>query len=167
MIEEDASIFREQQKFSPWLRSVLVFSVPITVAVLVFAGATQGIIGQPSFILSSLAGIVLMLAIAGLFWNLRLETEVRADGLYVRFFPFHLRCRKFTPQELSEHYARQYRPLLEYGGWGIKYGRKGKAYNVSGNRGVQLVFKDGKQLLIGSQRAEELAEAISSIAITP
>jgi TATA-box binding protein (TBP) (component of TFIID and TFIIIB) len=57
--------------------------------------------------------------------------------------------------------------LLEYGGWGIKYGRKGKAYNVSGNRGVQLVFKDGKQLLIGSQRAEELAEAISSIAITP
>jgi len=29
--------------------------------------------------------------------------------------------------------------------------------------GVQLVFKSGKQLLIGSQRAEELKEAIRSI----
>jgi hypothetical protein len=40
---------------------------------------------------------------------------------------------------------------MEYGGWGIKYGKMGKAYNVSGNRGVQLEFTDGKRLLIGSQ----------------
>jgi hypothetical protein len=163
MIEENDSIFREQQKFSPWLRTGVFFSVAITVAVLAFAEARQGMIGQPSSILSLLAGILLMLAITALFWNLRLETEVRADGLYVRFFPFHLRYKKFTPQELSEHYARQYRPLLEYGGWGIKYGRKGWAYNVSGNMGVQLVFKNGKKLLIGSQKAQELAEAMNSI----
>ena len=35
------------------------------------------------------------------------------------------------------------------------------AYNVSGNRGVQPVFSNGKRLLIGSQRPDELAAAIS------
>jgi len=38
-----------------------------------------------------------------------------------------------------------------------------RAYNMSGNQGVQLVFKNGKKLLIGSQKADELAEAIRSI----
>ncbi len=42
----------------------------------------------------------------------------------------------------------------------MKYGRAGKAYNVSGNRGVQLKLSSGKGLLIGSQRPEELAQAI-------
>jgi len=37
----------------------------------------------------------------------------------------------------------------------------GKAYNVSGNRGVQLEFTDGKCLLIGSQKPEQLDSAIT------
>jgi hypothetical protein len=36
----------------------------------------------------------------------------------------------------------------------------GLAYNVSGNRGVQLELVNGKSILIGSQRAGELALAI-------
>lgn len=31
---------------------------------------------------------------------------------------------------------------------------------VSGNLGIQLVFKDGKRLLIGSQYPQQLVEAI-------
>ncbi len=101
---------------------------------------------------------------SGVFWFLKLETEVRRDGLYVRYYPFHIQFKKFGADDLSEYYARKYRPIWEYGGWGIRcsFG-KGKAYNVSGNKGVQLVFKNGKRLLIGSQRVEELEEAIRSI----
>jgi hypothetical protein len=58
--------------------------------------------------------------------------------------------------------ARTYRPILEYGGWGIRYSpfAKGWAYNVSGNQGVQLELASGKRILIGPQRAEELARAV-------
>jgi hypothetical protein len=52
--------------------------------------------------------------------------------------------------------------MREYGGWGVKYGWAGKAYNISGNRGVQLKLSNGKGLLIGSQRPEELAQAIQA-----
>jgi hypothetical protein len=36
------------------------------------------------------------------------------------------------------------------------------AYNVSGDRGVQIELLNGKRLLIGSQRAEELWQAIQA-----
>jgi hypothetical protein len=94
-----------------------------------------------------------------IFYILRLETEVRYDGLYVRFYPLTSKTINFTEIVYCE--ARTYHPIKEYGGWGIRYGwKRGKAYNVSGNRGVQLEFQNGKKLLIGSQRPEELAQAI-------
>jgi hypothetical protein len=164
--DENAVIFREVQKFGRWLRWVLVFSMPVTGAVVVFAGAIEGVITEPSFIFASVAWILGMVGIMAFFLALKLETEVRPDGLYVRFFPYHTRYKKFTGQDLGQYYARQYRPLREYGGWGIRFGPKGWAYNVSGNGGVQLILRSGKKLLIGSQRAQELAEAINSIMTT-
>ena len=85
---------------------------------------------------------------------------VREDGLFVRFSPFHRREKALGPSHLLRWHAREYRALREYGGWGIRYGAAGKAYNVSGNRGVQLEYSDGQRLLIGSQRPEELCRAI-------
>jgi hypothetical protein len=98
-----------------------------------------------------------------LLWIGRLEIEVRPDAVLVRFFPFHLHWRRLPAQELSECYARRYSPLWEYGGWGIRYGWSGWAYNLRGHEGVQLVFKNGRKLLLGSQQPQELAAAIRSI----
>jgi len=92
----------------------------------------------------------------------KLVTEVRDDGIYVRYFPLHRRFRRIAFKELKGYKVRSYRPILEYGGWGIRFGLGGKAYNVSGNRGVQLGLLDGKPLLIGSQGPEELLRAIQA-----
>jgi hypothetical protein len=80
--------------------------------------------------------------------------------LYICFFPFHLSFKKMPFIQIKKYEARTYSPLGEYGGWGIRYGFEGKAYNVSGNRGVQLELVNGKRLLIGSQSPEELVKAI-------
>tara|TARA_B100001750_G_scaffold203907_1_gene179983 strand:+ start:4611 stop:4832 length:222 start_codon:yes stop_codon:yes gene_type:complete len=55
-----------------------------------------------------------------------------------------------------------YRPIRDYGGWGIRYGSKGKAYNVSGNQGVLLEFTKSKPILIGSQKPQDLSTAINT-----
>ncbi|UCG83978.1 MAG: hypothetical protein JSW38_03940 [Dehalococcoidia bacterium] len=94
------------------------------------------------------------------FYIVNLTTEVRGDGLYYRFFPFHLTFRKISGEDIRSCEARTYSPLREYGGCGIRWGAKGRAYNVGGNRGVQLELSNGSRILIGSQRSEELAEAI-------
>ena len=90
----------------------------------------------------------------------KLRTEVREDGLYVQFFPFHLRFHKIILDQVKSAETRVYKPIREYGGWGIRYGKRGKAYNVSGNVGLQLEFNNSIGLLIGSQRADELLEAL-------
>ena len=95
-----------------------------------------------------------------LFYLAKLTTEVRSDGLYVRYFPFHLSFRKTPLDDLAKYEVRTYSALRDYGGWGIRHGWKGKAYNVRGNRGVQLELRKGGRVLIGSQKPEELAEAI-------
>jgi hypothetical protein len=96
---------------------------------------------------------------AVLMYTMKLSVRLDDHGLHVRFFP--LVKRDIPLEEIARWETRTYRPLLEYGGWGIRCGWKGMAYNVSGNRGVQLEFSNGKRLLIGSKRPEELAAAIS------
>ena len=93
----------------------------------------------------------------------RLETRIDKDGIYVRFFPFQFIRKKFAWAEISKLYLRQYRPIVEYGGWGIRCGGNGKAYNVSGNMGVQLEFISGEKLLIGTNKPKELTETLISM----
>lgn len=169
MAEKNDLIFREVQAFSLWLRLLLVLSMALAVAISGFA--LRETITQPKTpnvfvpILLTAVAMAIPIAAAILFLIIKLETEVRSDGLYVRFYPIHIRYKKFTADNLQQYYTRRYRPILEYGGWGIRYSftKKGKAYNISGNKGVQLVLKNGKKLLIGSQRPDELVAAIDQM----
>jgi len=97
-----------------------------------------------------------------LFYSAGLTTEVRGDGIHIRYVPFHRKLRTMPLEAIQSYEARTYRPLKEYGGWGIRHGAGGKAYNVSGNRGVQLVLLSGRKILLGSQKPEELVQAIDS-----
>ncbi len=167
MDEQSDVIFREEQKFSKWIYWLICVMIIVSLVAVVFAVKEESAKGNPpntGEFFWLIVGIIIPIIIAALFAFLKLETQVRNDGLYIRFFPFHIRFKKFPWEDLSEAYARQYRPLWEYGGWGIRYSiRFGKAYNTRGNEGVQLVFNNGKKLLIGSQNAQELEEAIQSI----
>jgi len=158
-------VFREVQQWNPLLRWSLVLLMLVSVAATVAAASVR--IRDSSeltpIFLSIACGVFIPLGVGLLVWIHRLETEVRPDGLFVRYFPFHIHWRQFRPQELSEFHARKYRPIREYGGWGIRYGSKGWAYNADGNEGVQLVFTNGKRLLIGSKKPYELESAIRSI----
>ena len=96
-------------------------------------------------------------------YNTGLDTEVRESGVYIRFRPFHWKWVVFGCDNIQTVEATVYSPLRDYGGWGIRYGRKGKAYNVSGNKGVLLTLTDGENLLIGSKNHEVLCSAITGI----
>jgi len=152
------ALFEETQRLlsNPWALLGAIGAVVGSGSVLLAMGSLGGPI-PPGGIL----GLVVGVGVAGLLGVGRLRTEVRPDGLYVRFVPF-TRQHRFSWDEIVSAEARRYRPLLEYGGWGVRWSRSGKAYNVSGNRGVQLELAGGKKLLIGSQRPQALAMAIAS-----
>lgn len=91
----------------------------------------------------------------------KLDVTVSAEAVDIYFRPL---TRRVIPVDQIAHFrARTYSPLGEYGGWGLRGLGHNRAYNISGNQGVELVLMDGRIVLIGSRRAEELAEAIESV----
>ncbi len=121
-------------------------------------GSTAGEDSDPMQMGGMVIGIALNIALVALFLFANLKTEMTTAGISVRFFPFHLSAKHFSWDEISKAEVRRYDPLSEYGGWGIKgaFFSNGKAYNVSGNMGLQLEFNDGKRLLIGTQKPDEI-----------
>ena len=95
-----------------------------------------------------------------LFISAKLITEVRKDGIYIKLFPLQWNFNIIAFRDLTRYYTITYKPISEYGGWGIRVGRKGMAYNMSGNKGVHMEFFNNRRLLIGSRRPEELFQAI-------
>ncbi len=104
-----------------------------------------------------------ILFVIGLFlWCCRLDVRVEQSGLDVRYFPF-LR-RHYGLDEIRGWKAVTYRPLSDYGGWGIRRSWRGNgwAYTVGGNQGVLLDLSSRKRpLLVGSAEPEALATAIA------
>ena len=157
-------LFREVQYFrQPWLW-LLVLGVS---GVTLYAMVQQIFLGKPfGNNPASDAVLIVIVVIFGLclpllFYFLSLKTEIRSDGLYYRFFPFHLSVQRISLEDLRSFEARTYSPLKDYGGWGIRWGSSGKAYNVAGNQGVQLELANGGNVMIGSKRPHEFAEALA------
>lgn len=89
-------------------------------------------------------------------FSLRLETVVEDRTLRYRFFPLHPGWKEIPLEHVAGAVAVTYRPFREYGGWGIRFGRQGIAYTVSGDRGVLVRLRNGRSFLLGSRRAESL-----------
>jgi hypothetical protein len=157
------ALFREVQRF----RAVWIWCIVLLISGMMWVAAVQQIGFQKSFgenpMTDSMLWVFWLLFGIGLpvlFLFCNLTSEVREDGLYIRFTPFHRSFHKIGFDDLEQFKAVIYRPIKDYGGWGIRYGSKGKAYNVSGSRGVLLTMKNGKRLLLGSQRPDELCQWI-------
>lgn len=88
----------------------------------------------------------------------RLDVEVYTDRVRVRWFP--LADRTIVLSHVVGVEAVEYRPIWEYGGWGIRGSKRRRAYSMSGNRGVLLSLYDGSTVLIGTDDADRLAGAI-------
>ena len=151
-------MYTETQRFTQWwLWLILIASWIFLISTLVTTPAQSTI----SYIISFGLGMLLPV----LFWQMRLITRITEEGIYVRFIPFHFKEKFFPWETITASYVRTYSPLKEYGGWGIKYGFNGQGlvYNVAGNVGLQLQFKEGEAILIGTQKGEEIKQVLAAL----
>lgn len=146
-------LFEESQRASG-----LVIGAVVLVLAIIWAGLMWkfGCRGRLCLYLGgSTAFVVLLLAI------LHMHTAVDRDGVTVRmFFVYET---KIAASRITTATAEEYAPIGEFGGWGLRFGADGRAYTVRGDAGVRLTLTDGKKVLIGSQRPQELEAAIKSV----
>ncbi len=150
--------FTETQKFKQWWIWLLLVAINLLFA---YGLYQQVYLGKPfgsnpgsdvSLVIFSTVSLLLTL----LFLLFRLDTRIDEQGVSYRFFPFQLKYKQKKWSEIKKAYIRKYKPILEYGGWGMRFG----AYNVSGNIGLQLELHGGDELLIGTRKPEEMEKAV-------
>jgi hypothetical protein len=153
-------LYEEVQTFGQrWLHQFLKLSTAVLLgcnALLLLTGTAE----KEGLTTTLLTGTFIIIVVSLLLYSTKLITQIRADGIYVRYPPLQPAFTVCTWDTIAQVYIRKYNPLLEYGGWGIRYSPQGKAYNVSGNTGLQILFKDGTKLLIGTADAESLARIL-------
>lgn len=104
--------------------------------------------------------IVLFVIFGLLFPYFMLKTalilQVRPDGFYFRYYPFHLRFHKVSWLDIKEAELITFSPVRDFGGYGIKYARGAKIYVAKGNKGLKITPLTGRQLIFSSDNPEML-----------
>lgn len=143
--------FRETQRFGqPWLWALLAASALLSLVALARGTRSRRTVARE---------LVTTVGVAFLLRTARLTTEVRDDGLYLKFEPFHRAFRRVPFDEVADFEVAGY-SLLRYGGWGLRWTPRRVAYTVSGRSGVMFEREDGRSLYVGSDRPDELVGAV-------
>jgi hypothetical protein len=159
-----APVYHEEQHFKqPWLWMLVLIPAALAWWPLIqqiIGGKPVGQHPAPDWLVVVL-WLLIGIGLPVLFGVMALFIDVTADSVLIRYRPFFSRVIPLT--DVAQVEARTYDAIKEYGGWGVKGWSKEKmVYNVSGNRGAELTLKDGRRLMLGSQRADELAAGIES-----
>jgi len=159
--------YKEEQKFNQfWIWLLVIFLTGIWLWQLiqqVFMGIPFGNNPTPDYVVW-LIGLFPLLVIA-LFRLLTLETVINKEGVHYRFRPFQRKARVIKPEDIASFEVKRYKPLKEYGGWGIRtgFGKKSSAYNVSGNQGALFHLKNGKRFMLGTQNPASIRSALEKL----
>ena len=160
-------VFKEEQRFTqPWLHLLLAVSFIVPLVLI-----TNEVIEKGWKDTDARVGfVVVVLSVVltyGFILSLKLRTRIDELGIKFRFLPFHLSTKHIAWSELKTAYVRKYEPITEYGGWGMKGGKlwnksKGVSYTTKGTTGIQLELKNGKKILLGTQRMEEARQVLQT-----
>jgi hypothetical protein len=165
-------LYREEQKHStPWIFLVII---PVIAIVIFFAkynewdGGTMEINQMDDLLGLAILGGILFIMMTGLtilFYSMKLTTNIRTDGISIKYYPFMGKERFYSRVQIKKYEVRKFNPKREYGGHGLKKGRRrsGKSYTVSGRLGLQLYLNNGDKVLIGTRRKEAISYAMEKM----
>jgi hypothetical protein len=152
-------VYEEHQLFARWVYVLGIAIAFIGTGSMIWAWRTgNGTAPPPEFIVFF---VTLSLYV---FDGLTMRTKVDSDGVRVRVgYPIPTFWKRFGIDAIREARAVTYRPLMNAGGWGLRFGwfegRFTIFWTARGNRGV-LIETANRRYIIGSQDPERLHAAI-------
>jgi len=166
-------LFKEEQRFNQWWLWLIIISATLISTVPFMIGIyTQEVLGKPwgnnpgstvLLVFVLILDLVLMLGIIWLFLKMSLQVEISEGGLHYKFPPLLVKWETIAKEEIGSFTVRTYRPVSEFGGWGIKGSSRKKAFNISGNIGLELVLKNGRKVLFGTQKSQAIKYAMEKM----
>ncbi len=164
-IDKDVLFFEKQ-----YFRQIALWVALIGLNLLFIYGLFQQVLEGKKFGQNPMTNLELELStflivmLTLLFKISHLDTAIKKDAIYTRFFPFQLKYKKYPFSSMKAVKVCKYRPILDYGGWGLRVSITGKrAMNISGDKGIQLFFNNGMRLLIGTNKPQDAIKALMHV----
>ena len=154
--------FHEKQKFTQWWLWLLLIAISVLPFIgiffshLIFPESDAENISDSS---TTIIFAVTMVLVIILFLLMTLKTDIDQKAIKMSFFPFVKKRIEWKDVKKAE--------VINYGfvgGWGIRlFTNYGTVYNTSGNKGLALELQNGKRLVIGTQKEQELSRIVKNI----
>lgn len=157
-------VFVESQKFDQWWMRLLLLGVLFLAIGPLLLLNDLSELGQNELLIVGITFAIMAAISVFILFVLTLKTKIDDQGVHVHFYPFKRSPRLIKWDDITKIYTRTYSPISEYGGWGYRvrlFKDAGAAYNVKGNRGIQLELSNGKKILIGTQKQTEADSVIN------
>lgn len=157
----DAVLYRERTPYPWWARAILWSAVAggalATLLVDQDGGTTPAArVGTAAGLLA--LGVAFELLLGGLL------VEVRPEGLRFGLGNARLLRGRIAWNDIARLESVRYRPIREFGGWGLRGTRRRRAWTARGDRAVVLHLVDGREVWLGSDSPQRLEERIRAVA---
>jgi hypothetical protein len=102
-----------------------------------------------------------------LMYFIKLEWKFTVSEFRYRFFPFIIKERIIPYSDIQTMSVMKINPLFEFGGWGLRRGKLGKAYTTDGNLIIHMELKSGQKLNFTVKNKVEVERVIQLKATNP
>ena len=156
----ERTLYREWSPWPGWV-GILIWSLVVLVCYPLLAGWD---VDLPFTVRAMIAAAVVAGALLLRFVLGGMTALVQESRLFLHMGSVPL-VRKVVPYaEIVTMRPVTYRPIVEFGGWGIRgFGRK-RAWTARGNRALVLQLLEGRELYVGSDHPQRLEERIRTAA---
>lgn len=158
-MKTEDSIYYDEQRLSKIWFTISIF-IGAVILFFLFKDIVDGIESAWAFL--SVAVVFLLYAAfdAFLFLYMKLCINVDYEYIHIRLFPFT--SKKIPVAEIFLTEATVFRPIKDYGGYGIRviFSKKESAYFLTGNTGVRVYYAISNPVVIGASDPKKLINAI-------
>ena len=148
-------IYQEKSSMKLWAFILIpLLSVVVLVDVLINNSSkfTQDPEAQWTILIPILAFLLL--------YFIQLEWKFTESDFRYRFFPFIIKERIIPYSNIQTISVMKINPLFEFGGWGLRRGKLGKAYTTDGNLIIHMELKSGQKLNFTVKNKSEVERVI-------
>lgn len=149
--------YKEIQKFNSLLAWIFIY-LAVTGIVSALIIPTPQANRIPVILLVSVLIILVVLFMTGY-----LKTAINQTGITIEMRILFKFGRTILWDDIQTIKVDKYRPIIEFGGWGYRIGHKAVAYNCRGNDGLIILLKNGRKVVLGTQKPEELKKFLVEI----
>lgn len=150
-------IYREWSPWPGWIQIVFWGSLVLGMVAVLESPDMPGRLRLASVTFMAAAGALVQWLVAGL------TVRLYRDEMKVGLGSAAAIAKRIRYDDILRTESVRYSPLREFGGWGVRFRGKKRAWTARGHRAVVLHLADGIQLYVGSDRPYALEERIRTV----